>query len=77
MSPELEEGATHMHIGGKSFRSEGTATKNAGASVRGRGAQKGSLCGWNRVSQGRTPGQEVRAEARPPPGTSGTGQVPP
>lgn len=29
------------------------------------------------MSQGWTPGQEVRAEARPPPGTSGTGQVPP
>lgn len=40
-----------MDIGGKSFRLEGTATTNAGASVRGRGAQKGSLCGWNRVSQ--------------------------
>ena len=66
MSLEPQEGATHMDIGGKSFRSEGTAT---GASVGGRCAQKGRLCGWNRVSQGRMPGQEVRAWARQPTGT--------
>lgn len=38
-----------MDIGGKSFRSEGTAT---GASVGGRRAQKGRLYGWNRVRDG-------------------------
>lgn len=58
MSPEPREGATHRDIGGKSFRSEGTAP---GASVGGRRTQEGRLCGWNRVSQGWMPGQEVRA----------------